>query len=166
METAEKLAILAKVAAEMNARQLQWAVGGSTLLYFHGIVERFNDIDLMLALKDAAAAKAALLAMGAVEKPAVKSDRFRTVCYEKFTLERLDIDLMAGFTILKDGRAYAFPLSSQTIENVAVAGGEPVPLQALRVWRKCYALMDRPEKAKLIEDYLNAGQPSLPNTPA
>ncbi len=58
MESIEKkLTILSKIAEELNARGVTWAVGASLLLYFKGIVTAFNDIDLMISEEDYEAAK-------------------------------------------------------------------------------------------------------------
>lgn len=42
-----KLEILSQIAKKLNEGHVTWAVGGSLLLYFKGIVDEFHDIDLM-----------------------------------------------------------------------------------------------------------------------
>lgn len=52
-----KLEILSQIAKKLNEGHITWAVGGSLLLYFKGIVDEFHDIDLMVHADDAEEAK-------------------------------------------------------------------------------------------------------------
>ena len=56
----EKMQVLAKIARVLNQKKVVWSVGGSMLLYFKGITETVQDIDLMIEEKDAETAKKAL----------------------------------------------------------------------------------------------------------
>lgn len=49
----EKMQVLAKIARVLNQKKVVWSVGGSMLLYFKGITETVQDIDLMIEEKDA-----------------------------------------------------------------------------------------------------------------
>ena len=49
----EKLNILKLIATKFNQANISWAVGGSLLLYFEKITDHFNDLDIMIANKDA-----------------------------------------------------------------------------------------------------------------
>lgn len=44
----EKLQVLVQLAELFNEHEIQWAVGGSLLLYFKGLVSDFHDLDLMI----------------------------------------------------------------------------------------------------------------------
>ena len=49
--------------AKKQKGHVTWAVGGSLLLYFKGIVDEFHDIDLMVMAEDTKEAKIHLMEM-------------------------------------------------------------------------------------------------------
>ena len=58
MEQQRKLAVLARIAAELRQADVTWALGASGLLYFRGLAPDFHDLDLMAGMvivKDGAA---------------------------------------------------------------------------------------------------------------
>lgn len=150
METQKKLEVLAKIAHAFNARQLTWAVGASLLLYCKGIVTEFNDIDLMVAEKDAAAAKTLLRSMGKLQPPR-PTGQYRSKCFFEFTIEAVEVDLIAGFVIVHNGEEHAFPLDRAAIVETIDLGGEQIQLQSVVDWRNMYTLMGRTEKVQMID---------------
>ena len=64
MTSAEKLRVLAKIAAELEREKVEWALGGSAMLYLRGIVEAFHDFDLMVFEADAQKAAQVLDRLG------------------------------------------------------------------------------------------------------
>ena len=52
---ARKLTVLARIAGAFRRAEVTWALGASGLLYFHGQVPDFRDLDLMVLLPDAGA---------------------------------------------------------------------------------------------------------------
>ena len=47
-----KLKVLTKIGTQLNEAGITWAIGASLLLYFQGITDEFNDIDIMVMEKD------------------------------------------------------------------------------------------------------------------
>lgn len=97
MTIQHKLVILSQIAKKLNECHVTWAVGGSLLLYFKGIVDEFHDIDLMVMAENAKEAKIHLMEMGELQKleyeNPYKSDHFYV-----FKIEDVEVDLMGGFT--------------------------------------------------------------------
>ena len=58
---------------------------------------------------------------------------------------------MAGFAIVKEGKVFDCSLRADQIVEKMVLGTETVPLQSPLLWCKYYRLMERPEKAEMIE---------------
>ena len=52
MSIADKLDALTLIAKVFRENKIDWALGGSTLLYLKGIVREFNDIDIMVKEQD------------------------------------------------------------------------------------------------------------------
>ena len=151
MDIPQKLAVLVRAARALEERGVTWAVGGSLLLYCKGRARDFHDIDLMVAEPDAPAAREALLALGTLQPPRPADPLYGTKCFLEFTVDGVDIDVMAGFSIFRDGVEHPFPLRRADIRDWAEVDGVRIPLQSLAEWRTYYALMGREEKVRMID---------------
>ena len=146
-----KLEILSQIAKKLNEGHVTWAVGGSLLLYFKGIVDEFHDIDLMVHADDAEEAKSLLMEMGELQKPAYENP-YKADHFYVFLVEDVEVDLMGGFTILKaDGEHRCFLRKEDICEKVLV-DGEQIPLHSLTEWRRYYELMGRDTKVDMIDE--------------
>ena len=145
-----QLQVLAEIAAALNEHQVLWAVGGSLLLYFHGRTDTFHDLDLMVAEQDAAQVKQLLETMGTLA-PQKPNPGYQTRVFLEFTIAQVEIDVMAGMVIVKDGQAYDCSLQRDQIDGFAEVLGQRIPLQKLSLWRRYYALMGRDQKVAMID---------------
>lgn len=150
ISTEQKLHILSRIAAALNEKGITWAVGASLLLYFHGLVNEFHDIDIMVAEKDADAAEEILNALGQ-RKPARPNPQYGTKRFIEYIIEGVEIDFIAGFSILFEGREYDCSLTAAQIEKCVEVEGEPVPLQYPGCWKRYYRLMGRTARVALLE---------------
>ena len=73
----EKLQVLVQLAELFNEHEIQWAVGGSLLLYFKGLVSDFHDLDLMID-EQAGEQVAQLLEPLGTRRPFIPSPAFQT----------------------------------------------------------------------------------------
>lgn len=149
----EKLTILIKVAKELNANNITWAVGASLLLYFKGITKEFADIDIMVAENDAERVKEILLSFGELY-PKDSNEQYKTKDFMEFSIEGIDFDVMAGFAIVNNDIEHYFPLHKKDIKDYIEIKGTTIPLQSIEEWLTFYKLMNRTEKVKIINDYL------------
>lgn len=145
-----KWAALGRIAEAFNRACLVWAVGGSLLLCLKGKTDRFADLDLMVREEDAETASALLAEMGR-RTPTAPNPAYRTRCFEEWQVDGVDLDLMAGFVIVKDGVEHDCSLLPEQIAEWVTVQGQQVPLQSLADWRRYYQLMDRPEKVRMID---------------
>ncbi len=149
MKTAQT-ATLKRIASKLNSSGIMWAVGGSMMLYLRGRSTNVHDIDLMVDEGQVERAKEILEGMGK-QKPDKDNGRFQTRHYHQFVIDGTEVDLIAGFVIVKDGVAHECPLLKKDITDRHDLEGTPVPLHSLSVWREYYALMGRTEKASMCE---------------
>ena len=90
--------------------------------------------------------------MGELHAPASAPDpMYRTKVFMEFTIDSVGIDVMAGFSIVSEGKVYDCSLEKEQIEERMTLGTEIVPLQSLCLWCKYYRLMGRNKKADMIE---------------
>lgn len=149
----KKLLVLSRIAQALNRQKATWAVGASLLLYCKGMVSEFHDIDIMVAEEDVEKARNALLSLGR-QLPANPKAQYKTKCFLEFNVEGVEVDMMAGFTIVREGVDYYFPLRPGDIHDYVEINGETIPLQSLEQWRKYYGLMGRTDKVEIIEKLL------------
>ena len=141
-----KLSVLAKIAKQLNERNITWALGASGMLYFNGIIDRFHDLDILVDERHILEAKAVLDTLGTLQERIPHPD-FKTKHFLEYVIEGVEVDTIAGFVIHKEGTDYAMPFDETHIEGTASLWGETIPLQSRSDWQHYYTLMGRPEKA-------------------
>lgn len=149
-ELSKKLEVLSRIAHTLNESHVLWAVGGSMLLYFKGKTDVFHDIDLMVGERDIEKAKSLLLLMGTLS-PQNPDNQYKTRHFLEFNIDGIDVDVMAGFVIVNNGKDYDCSLSAEQVAEHIPLNGEMIPLQALSDWRKYYELMGRTSKVEMID---------------
>jgi hypothetical protein len=144
---------LCRVAEKLNTARVCWGVGGSFMLKQHGLVEKPNDLDLMLAVEDAEQADQLLCALGK------KLESARKPCYStrffyEYQVDGVEIDLMAGFGIFHAAGHYEYLFDQTSIVERKVISGVEIPFTSLEDWYVLYQVMpNREPKVKLIEEY-------------
>ena len=149
MKTAQA-ATLKRIASKLNANGITWAVGGSMMLYLRGRATNVHDIDLMVDEGQVERARELLGTMGK-HLPDKDNAQYATRHYHKFVIDGTEVDLIAGFVILKDGVAHECPLLKKDITDRHDLEGTSIPLHSLSVWREYYSLMGRTEKVAMCE---------------
>lgn len=149
-DTTHKLQVLSRMSERFSAAGVTWAVGASLLLYFHAIVETFNDIDVMTTMEDAETVRGILSSMGTLNPPNPKA-QYGTKCFLEFEVDGVDVDVMAGFSIVDGGQEYDCSLRREQIAEYATVNGARIPLQSVALWREYYRLMHRDAKVALID---------------
>lgn len=153
-ETTEKIKVLKEIAHRFNEAHVMWSLGASMLLYFKGITTEFHDIDLMIANEDVECVYGILSEMGKIQPPN-PNPKYQTKTFMEFIINSIDVDVMAGFSIISDGKLFDCSLQEEQIVEMMPLGTEIIPLQSPLLWRKYYQLMGRNEKVKMIERALS-----------
>ena len=147
----KKLEVLGRIGELFNNKEITWAIGASLLLYFEGITDTFHDIDIMVHEDDVAKAKEILLSLGQLCPPNPNA-QYTTKYFYEFVIDGVDVDVMAGFTIVCDGKEYDCSLQKQQIEKYIEMNGVRIPLQSISLWREYYRLMKRENKVAMIDN--------------
>lgn len=152
-ETDRKIELLKEIARRFNAAGITWALGASMLLYFKGIASTFHDIDLMISNEDVDSVRKILSAMGELQPPN-PNPKYKTKAFMEFVIHAVDVDVMAGFSILNNGKIYDCSLKKEQIAEWLTLGDTKIPLQSPALWREYYELMGRKEKVDMVESAL------------
>lgn len=153
-EIGQKIELLKKIAVQFEKAHITWALGGSMMLYFKGIVPVFQDIDLMVADADAQTAQSILCSMGQMQ-PQTPNPKFRSKAFMEFVIDAVDVDVIAGFAIVSGDSVVDCSLQKEQIVERMPLGEACIPLQSPALWCRYYRLMDRTEKAQMIEQALS-----------
>ena len=152
-DTQEKIELLKRIAHRFNESHVVWSLGASMLLYFKGITTEFHDIDLMIANADVKCVRDILSEMGEIQPPN-PNPKYQTKTFMEFIINSIDVDVMAGFSIISDGKLFDCSLQGEQIVEKMSLGTELIPLQSPLLWCEYYRLMGRTEKVKMIENSL------------
>ena len=152
MNKEKTIEVLVKIARALNDNKITWAIGGSLMLYFKGITDHFQDIDIMVIEGDVHKLKELLLTFG-IFTSTNPIEKYKTKYFLEFIIDEVDIDIMAGFSIVNDGKEYDCSLKLDQIYENYVIEGVNIPIQSPELWREYYRLMGRKDKVEMINRY-------------
>ncbi|WP_337842984.1 hypothetical protein [Rheinheimera sp.] len=143
----EQLDTLAQQVA-LRLGPADWGIGGSYLLYCHGLVQRAQDLDLVCSPHFYPHARKLLLELGQ-ELAVVAHPEYCSQHFCRIQTASGVIELMAGIQVLRQQHLHQFvfdPLSLQFRHGL--------PLMQLQDWLQLYQLFDRPQRVALLELHL------------
>ena len=151
-----KLRTIQKVGKALKTAGVRFCIGGSAMLFRNGLVEQFNDIDLLVEPADADKAEAVLLCLGRQED-AKSSTAFATDIFRSYFVDGVGVDMMAGLKIRCGEQLYSHQLTEASYADRWPVWGEILPFSALEEWCVLYHLMPgKAHKADLIKAHLKS----------
>lgn len=138
------LDVVLRIVAELEARGLPVAVGGSAVLAAQGLIDRVRDWDVTCEGEPEQVA-ALLDGLGLTwSAPASAGRPFATRARYVVDAGDHEIDVLVGFAGWAGDRVEAFPVRP-------VSSWLGLPIADPRVWARAYRLIDRPERASQLE---------------
>lgn len=145
---------LADIGKKLNEANIVWGVGASLLLNHYGLVDKPNDIDILVHKKDIEKVDALLQSIGQ-KKIRDRDTTYSTKYFYEYIVNGVDIDVMAGLTINHPEGSYKYVFDTQSISKKYEVNNIAIPLTSLEDWFVLYQLIPkREEKVKLIQEYL------------
>ena len=145
-----KLKLLSIIGNELNKNEITWAVGASCMLYLNQIVNEFHDLDIMIDENDIEKAIEVFSKLGKLQEK-FENNQYKTKYFLEYIIDDIEVDVMAGFIIVKDGIDYEAHFDKNHIEKYVLVNGVSIPLQYKSDWKKYYSLMNREYKANLCK---------------
>ena len=139
-----------------NQNEIQWAFGGSSLLYYLGIPVEPRDLDVVVAKRDIEKAQQLLRETGAtfIEEK-ISHDDFLTEKFYTFLWKGMEVDLMAVPGIKRDDATFFIEFDKKGVWKWVEEVGEKIPLCDPEDWLIYYAMMTHREiRVAQLEDYL------------
>lgn len=162
MTVEQKEAVIARIASAFNARGLTWAAAASYMLFKRGVVDAFNDLDIVVALEDAGRADALLRTLGNAIAVAPNAG-YETDFFGKYEVDGLGVDLMGGFSVVTGAGVFNYLFDKAAAPESADVGGVHVPLARLGDWFVLYSLMQNRESRVAQIRAFYAHNPPLPD---
>lgn len=142
---------LLRIAEVLNSNAVDWGLGGSSMLWFHGLIDCPNDIDLLVAEHDALRTHELLSPLGMYEELQPK-EPFCTKYFTHYTIFGAEVDVIGLLGIRHAEGVYRLDWRRDADTRVEQLEGVSVPLTPLEDWFVLYLLMPgRGGKADLIE---------------
>jgi hypothetical protein len=148
--------VLKKVADGLNLINCTWAVGGSVMLNFHGLVEIPNDIDILIDTKDTIKIKKFMDSIGEnINLPS--KEPFRTKEFFGYNVDNTIIEFLGDFKIkLEDEKIYRFILDEKAIVSTVNIDNSKIPITSIEDWAVAYTVMKDPKKrVPLLKKYFD-----------
>ncbi|NCB28661.1 MAG: hypothetical protein EOM63_02715 [Clostridia bacterium] len=156
MMQAQQEVVLCKVAEQLSAANILWALGGSMLLCKNGIVDHSDDIDLILAPEDAPRADAILSSLGK-KYPRVPTPSYATQFFHRYDIDGVHLTIISGLTLHYKGFLYRYQFDRDAIVSMQPVGHVYVPCTALEDWWVLYQMMpDRAERFLALDKYMSS----------
>jgi len=151
-----------RIGTVLNEAGIHWAIGGSVLLQVSGFAVEPNDLDVIFEKKDADRAVRLLESLGA-KRASDPSYHYQSYSFTEMMVGGVEVDLMAGLTVIKDRVHYVYPFDRSTPVDMRVVGTVTVPFMTLEDWLVLYDLMPgKAWKAALIADRFRQTPPKRP----
>ncbi|MDX2004776.1 MAG: hypothetical protein SFU83_05810 [Meiothermus sp.] len=128
---------------------LEWAIGGSTLLYTLGLEPNPTDLDLLTTVEHFPLIGRRLTAL---LEPVPQPDHpsFQTAHFARFIAsDGTGLDLMAGIRVASEGGVVSW-----TFDHARVARRDGLPWMTPEDWLTLYKLFDRRSRVAQLERYL------------
>ena len=141
---------LIKISSVLNENNIKWGLGGSLLLYLHGIETSVADIDIIIDKQDVKKVEKIVENYIHLEKD--KSDIYLTEKFFSLTLDKIGIDLMVGFKVLTANGIYSFPIGDKIVDKSIIIDQTSIHLCSLKDWLEAYTAMKRTNKIEMIKN--------------
>lgn len=145
---------LSYMGEKLNNSNIVWGVGASILLNQYGLIDKPNDIDIFVDIKDIERADEILKSIGE-KKKWEKTAEYSTKYFYEYIIDGIDIDVMAGFAVNHNSGVFEYVFDYNSISQFKVINGVNIPFTSLEDWYVIYQLIpNREPKVKMIEKYL------------
>jgi hypothetical protein len=149
------LDVLVKIARELNSKNIKWVVGSSIVMNHFNLVDKMNDIDIIISREDIHKADEILKQMGVMRPLEIDPGIYTTEVFHEYVVDGIDVDMMCGFGISHEEGIYEYELNNDTYVDSFNLDGEKIYYSSLEDWYVLYQLIGgREVKVNKIEDYL------------
>lgn len=147
---------LKKIAIGLNDLNCTWAIGGSVMLSHYNLVNRPNDIDILIDASHADKIKEFMDSIGTYV-PLPSKSPFKTEEFFGYIVDDVMVEFLGDFKIeLESGKVYEFILDEKAIREYMLLDDVKVNLSTLEDWFVAYSVMKDPKnRVPLLKTYFS-----------
>ena len=146
--------LLCEISDGLNQIGCAWGIGGSILLKYHGLIEKPNDIDILINSKDCEKVIEFMNTIGN-KVELYSKDPFKTENFFGYNVDGVMVEFMGNFKInLQGNKIYEFILDDKSIVDNLILEDSKINFTSLEDWFVAYLAMNDPKKrVPLIKEY-------------
>ncbi|MGL5643021.1 MAG: nucleotidyltransferase domain-containing protein [Paraclostridium sp.] len=147
--------ILKKIAEGLNEINCTWGIGGSVMLNHYNIIDKTNDIDILIDENYTHEIKKFMETIGEpIDLPS--KEPFKTKEFFGYMVDNTMVEFMGDFKIdIGNGKVYKFILDKKSITSTTIEDFK-VNFTSLEDWFVAYKVMGDPKnRVPLIKKYFN-----------
>lgn len=142
-EYRERLEVLKEISKVFDENGILWQLTCSTALFFRGMLDDFNDFDILVLVEDFERAQVAWRSIGILvnDNTPQKEAYFASPYYKQARKGNVELELMADLSLKTFGGLYTFK-ANQGTENISIEGNICLPLIPIEAQLVLYAMME------------------------
>lgn len=145
---------LSYIGKKLNDADITWGVGASILLNKFGLINKPNDIDILISIDDIKKADEILKSIGE-KKKWEKTSTYSTKYFYEYVINGIDIDVMSGFAVNHKSGVFRYIFDDNSVSELKLINGVNIPFTSLEDWYIIYQLIpNRESKVEMIEKYI------------
>lgn len=137
-----------KLAATLDENNIVWGIGGSFLLQLHGLYSNPNDLDIWVQTDDISKLKTIFSSFDEIESSIQLPPQY----HFKMQYYDTEVDFISCFITIPNQKRFEYHILPTNIEYIEFEDGIKVPCTLLENWYIVYKLLNRKDKAQIIED--------------
>ena len=160
--------VLEKVCSAFNKADIKYALSCSAALFLQGIVDDFNDFDILVHIDDVAKMEKVMNSIGAELLPTIQKSAFTSPYYKEAIFQNEHFDLVGDITVATYNKEYCYPVKADECQYIPIEGIINVPVIPVEASFLLYAMMEgwqskRVFKRNLCREFLLNNSLSYPN---
>ena len=152
--------VLEKVCSSFNKAGIQYALSCSAALFLQGLVDDFNDFDILVHIDHVKKIEKIMSQIGAELLPTIQKPAFTSPYYREALLQGEHFDLVGDITVATFNKEYCYPVKANECQYISVEGLiDIVPVIPIEASFLLYGMMEgwqskRVFKRELCKDFL------------
>ena len=166
-EYANRKEVLQKVCSSFNKTGIRYALSCSAALFLQGLVNDFNDFDILVHIEDIKQMEKSMENLGAEFLPTIQKSAFSSQYYREALFQNEHFDIIGNITVATFTKEYCYPVKVKECQYIAINGILDVPVIPIEASFLLYGMMEgwqskRMFKRELCRDFLLSNGLSYP----
>ena len=160
--------VLEKVCSSFNTEGIRYALSCSAALFVQGLVDDFNDFDILFHIDDVTKMEKAMESIKAQLLPTIQKSAFTSPYYKEAIFQNEHFDLVGDFTVATYNKTFCYPVKTDEIQFIPIEGIIDIPVIPVEASFLLYGMMEgwqskRVFKRNLCREFLFANGLGYPD---